>query len=792
MKTPTVHYPYRQIWMCLFLLFSVSSLFSQENYITVNGYIHHNDKPIENAYIEFSKDSVFEIFTSGPDGKFTTTPLPKGEYNINITHIAYKPLFKVIPIQEVMNFQMEISDHMLDEVTVQGNFKKALRVRDGNMILDPSFLGNIQMNSAFQLLTKIPGVNISASGITLNGLSSGLKIDGRTTGLSSSAINAYLKSIPADKIKEIVVMSSSASESASNVGGTINIVLKKEKEDSHSLNLGGNLEYVTEKLGGSSNGYYSTQRGNTYLSLFLEYENTYVKEKRTTFTNYSNKDFSDEFRKYDSRGNDYFGVLNLDYKFKNNDVIHTNASFYIEDYNRDARDTIDYFQTDQLFEHTYDKTKFDDKGDLFRIYVDYKTNDTLKLKHELGYGIVWGKSDSRMKNDNTTHASGLMDLSKIHIKNRHYGHQHQLHYDLVYSDKKIEFKLGARADIGELNPSSRYDSIIRDLPVYNPLFSSKYKLHENIYAAYASLRYRLNKISLYAGLRAEMTDMSVHSLYDNVKWKYNKTHLFPFVKISGDFNSYNTSLSLSTGIDRPPYLYYTPNYRYMSKYSYSTGNPHLLPSLFYKVGFENLFFDFLKIDFTYIYKKNSYKSITYNGEKDFEEITTYMNYSNENRFILNFYLPYVFSNDKISGYLGFYGQYAKLVDYKKQLNFYTTEPKGYVITNSTDYNITKNLMVGYSFKYQGLAYFEQTKMKSFYRLDLYCSYTYKKFTFGFQASDVLNKDNPRGTWYYVNNISDYNIHSYQQRFGINIRYNLLKGKKIKQRENKGANSSRFQ
>lgn len=768
------------------------SLYSQENVLTVKGYIHDNEGGVENAYIEFVRDSTRVICISGANGRFESSALPKGEYQINVSHISHTPIHEKMDIRETLDFKMEINNHLLDEITIQGDIKKALQMKNGNLILDPSFLSNTKVSSAYQLLSKIPGVNVTSSGISINGLNAGFKIDGRETGLSSSSVSAYLKSIPADKIKEIVVASSAVAENkASDTGGQIDIVLKKEDEDSQSLSLNGSMVTVSDELKGSSSGFYSVQKGSTYLSLFLEYENDYDKYKRDLHTTYSDIGTSAGSLLNSDRGNDYFGVLNLDHTFRNNDVLHLNASLYYEDYNRIKDFGQDYYRSGTLAEKSQDKVRADDKGDLYRIYLDYKTNDTLKWKHEIGYGIVWGKSDKLA----AVHAgSGMVenfDWSEINIKNRHHGTQHQIHYNLVYSNADLELKMGVRADLGKLYPSSRYDSIIGGQPVFNPLFSSEYNLKENIYAAYASLQYKINKISLYAGVRAEVTDMSVYSRYDKVNWDYNRTHLFPYAKVSGAFGALNTSLSLSSGIDRPPYLYYTPNYRYISKYSYAVGNPNLLPTRFYSVSLENLLFDFFSLDLSYSYLKNKYGSLTYNGKNDFEEITDYLNYANEHRFVANVYLPYQFCQEKISGYLGFYGQYSRLADCDKRMNFHDKNVRGYVISNSTDFSLTDKLTIGYSMKYQSRFYFPQSLQKSFGSFDLNASYVWKKLTLGIQAYDLFNTGIRRGKWYYVQNTTDFKVQPYSQRFGISIRYNIMKGKKIKERDDKGADTSRF-
>lgn len=777
-----------------FILFLLCTFYlhSQENVLTVKGYIHDNEGAVENAYIEFVRDSTRVICVSRANGRFESLPLKKGEYQINISHISHISIHEKMNIREMLDFKMEINNHLLDEITIQGDIKKALRTKNGSLVLDPSFLSNTKVSSVYQLLSKIPGVDVSSSGVSLNGQSAGFKIDGRETGLSSSSLSAYLKSIPADKIKEIVLASSAAAENkASDTGGQINVVLKKEADNSQSLNLKGSMMTVSDELKGSLGGFYSVQKDNTHLSLFLEYENDYDKYKSNAHTIYSDIGTSDGHKQKSSRGNDYFGVLNLDHTFRNNNILHLNASLYYEDYNRRGDLKQDYYRSGTLTEKIHDELRDDDMGDLYRVYLDYKTNDTLKWKHEIGYGVVWGKSDKLAATHTGSDMADNFAWSEIAIKNRHHGTQHQIHYDLVYSAANLDLKMGVRADLGKLHPSSRYDSIIGGQPVFNPQFSSEYNLKENIYAAYASLQYKINNISLYAGVRAEITDMSVYSLYDKVNWDYNRTHLFPYAKISGALGALNTTLSFSSGISRPPYLYYTPNYRYASKYSYDIGNPNLLPTRFYSVRWENLLFDFFSLNLSYSKLENVYGSLTYNGENDFEQITSYLNYANEHRFVANIYLPYQFCKEKISGSLGFYGRYSRLADCDKRMNFHDKNTRGYVISNSTDFNLTDKLTIGYSIRYQSRFYYPQSRVEDSGSFDLNASYTWKKLTLGIQAYDLFNTDIAKGKWYYVQNTTDGRIQSYTQRFGVSIRYTIMKGKKIKERSDKGADSSRF-
>lgn len=758
--------------------------------------MHNNDKPVENVYIEFSKDSIFEIFISGADGKFNTRPLPAGDYLITTRHLSYKPVRGIFALRDTMTFSLEESSIRVEEVVVKGDIGKAIRRQDGNTVLNPAYLGDIRANTTLQLMDFIPGVSISSAELAVRGLSAGLRINGRKVGLSGQALVSYLQSIPAEQIKEIVLIPASAFQSASNVGGEINIVLKKEQKDSQSLSAGGQLKYIDKKITGYSSGYYVRQQENSYFSISLEYENEYSKNKGDYHTVYPGVGTLDAHSQKYTRGDNGFGVANYDYTFRDKSVFHLNGSFfYGKRYPRNDY-AQRYARADGTAESISDHTTTDYTGDLYQVYLDYNTNDSLPLRHNIGYGILWGKAND-MSEINSLSAEDPFGvphdyLYNTEIRNRQYGWQQQAHYDLTFTKKKWELKAGARVELGRLAPLSHYDSIIGGLAVRQDLFSSRYKLKENIYAAYASTRYKLARASLTLGVRAEITDMSVRSLYDGGDWDYKKTHLFPFARVNGEFGPINSTLSFSSGIDRPPYMYYTPNRKYGSKYSYTTGNPNLLPAKYYKVELENLLFEFVDLTLTYIHKKDVYGSITDSGQGDFEQITTYLNYSNQNIFQANLYVPYLLLNDRISGYLSPYVEYAGYADYNEALNFHSKKESAYGVNHSFQFNLTKDFRIGYFFKFQGPYYYRQIYQKALHYLNVNASYIYKKFTFGAYVYDLYNKKKYNGTFYYPGSTTDFSVRNNTRQFGISVRYNFMKGKKIKERENKGTDSSRFQ
>jgi hypothetical protein len=758
--------------------------------------INTGKEPVEGAYIEFTGDTVYRIAVSGEAGKFTVPALNKGIYQVNISHLAYDYLSKRVAAEDSLLFQVRKKTYELSEVVVTADIRKAVRMKEGNLVFDPSFLGNLKSNSIYQIMQNLPGIDISPSAITINGQPASVKINGRPTGLSAPALSAYLKSIPASKIKDITLQGASAENPAATAGGVVHINLAREEEGASTLNAGGTMEFTGKEIAGAGSFLYSMQKKNLFASGYLEYENLYSKTGRESSTAYPAGMASTQTLYSHSRANNYFGILNMDYMLRNKSLLHLNASFYYENVPENSSVRADYYRENRLTEKSSDEIKKAESGDLYRIYTEYKTGDSLKLKHNTGYGIIFGKDNSRYDAGNRTVVNDIPSSYNLAIRNRHQGIQHQIHYDMAWNPhKNTELKAGLRLDIGNLSPESSSEFPDgENRPAGNTLSRSAYRLKENIYSAYISARRRMNNITLYAGLRAEATDMSAHSDEkdrNDINWEYRKIHLFPYASLSGHSGFYSATLRFSTGIDRPSYWYYVPNHIYTSKYQYTTGNPSLRPSRLLTVDWSNLFFDFLGLDMTYSYRKNKYTPYVYPGETDFEEIRSYLNCGNEHRLRINLYLPYEFLRKRISGSLNFNGSIARVSDWPAGLKPANTKLKGFVIVNYTELKATARLSAGYSLRYQSFCLFEQSDSRAYASFDPYVSYSAGRFTISLEATDVFNTSVRNSIFYYGSGITHRATDLHRRRLNLSVRYSLSKGGKIKQHSSGEADMSRF-
>ena len=228
---------------------------------------------------------------------------------------------------------------------------------------------------------------------------------------------------------------------------------------------------------------------------------------------------------------------------------------------------------------------------------------------------------------------------------------------------------------------------------------------------------------------------------------YNRMDYFPFFSIKHKFSSVaDISLRLASGIERPHFLDYVPNYRYISKYAYSIGNPNLKPSRFYSATVGGLLFDFL-------------------------------------------YLELILLNNKLSGYLGTWLGYAKYTNLKIDLGeFYNMDLKGFYLTNQTQYEVLDNLNIGYDLYYQPKLYLQQAIGDPYFKLGFDVSYRIKRFDIGFNVSNILNRMN-KGVDLNDQAYTRYTINKNQPIYSLTVKYNL--GNTNKRKYHEIIDSSRF-
>ena len=185
---------------------------------------------MESAYIEIdsAKDkSLLGYSLSDSSGRFTIRVQKATDYVIRISHISYQTCEKNCFYGDNLVFILEEKVNEVSEVTVTANMNKALEMKNGALVFNPSVLGNVGTDNLSGLLKKLPSIQVSASGIAMNGRAVSVYINGRKRELPGKSLAALLNTIPADRIKEISIYPGATGMDSASETGRVNIELKR-------------------------------------------------------------------------------------------------------------------------------------------------------------------------------------------------------------------------------------------------------------------------------------------------------------------------------------------------------------------------------------------------------------------------------------------------------------------------------------------------------------------------------------------------------------------------------------
>ncbi len=251
--------------LCLFVSISYGQ--------TISGHVWDNEKkPIEfaNVTLQHAKDSSFVMgAVTDTAGYYAFEQVKPGKYRVVAQQIGFqKKHSEEVHVGEisshiVQDVVLEEELRHLDEVVIQGK-KPIVQQEPGKMIVNIENTASSAGLMAIDLLKRMPGVQVDNDGnISLKGKSEVLfMIDDKPSYLSAKQIGIILRSLPANQISNIeIITSPSAKYDARGNAGIININLKKSDKKGvtgnvqamyghgffHKSNLGGSISVGLKK-----------------------------------------------------------------------------------------------------------------------------------------------------------------------------------------------------------------------------------------------------------------------------------------------------------------------------------------------------------------------------------------------------------------------------------------------------------------------------------------------------------------------------------------------------------------
>lgn len=225
----------RIILMCLFSMIISPQANGQGQNQIIGRILSHEHVPLTGASVSLFRenDSIPVSGTlSDNNGRFSISFISAVKSKLKIRMLGYRDTTLIIAafkssIVNLADIKMDIESNVIDLVTVWGK-RRLVELRGDRISLDIE--GNIMAASSnvLEVLTRSPGVYVTSDDdIMLNSKSNVLiTINGRQTYMTGKELANYLRSIPANSVKSIELISNPpANYDAAGTGGVIDIVL---------------------------------------------------------------------------------------------------------------------------------------------------------------------------------------------------------------------------------------------------------------------------------------------------------------------------------------------------------------------------------------------------------------------------------------------------------------------------------------------------------------------------------------------------------------------------------------
>ena len=194
-------------------------------------------EPLEYATISLVNERFPNRIQGGitdTKGKFNLEVFP-GKYDITIEYIGFDKIVledRMIRANENLgNFELEIAAEALDGVELVGE-RTEVEIRLDKRIYNVGKDITVRGGSVADVLDNVPSVSVDVEGnVALRGNQNvRILINGKPSGLVGLSGPQGLRSLPAESIEKVeVVTSPSARYEASGTAGILNVILKKEE-----------------------------------------------------------------------------------------------------------------------------------------------------------------------------------------------------------------------------------------------------------------------------------------------------------------------------------------------------------------------------------------------------------------------------------------------------------------------------------------------------------------------------------------------------------------------------------
>ena len=579
-----------------FLLLLLSISFVQSQDVVVKGQLigEEANEFLPFATISVSKDAnqknAVQKFATDDKGYFSSKLKP-GKYFLAFQYVGKTTLVKEVNLPadkkevDLGKIVVEESSTQLDEVSVVAQtplVKVEIDKLTYNLKDDPES----STSNLLDMLRKVPLITVDADdNVQLKGGSNfKIYLNGKPSNMLASNPTQVLKSMPANSIKDVeVITDPGAKYDAEGVGGIINIITDKRVDDGYVGSVGAGVD---SRGGYNGNGYITLKYGkfgftgnvNHYKYKSPESESTFLRldtsgEKETTLS-------QNGLSGSEGRGNNMSGMVSYEmdslnlfsislngYQGKGTNTTNTDVNSigrFAYDYDRISESSNEYGSID--FSADYQRS-FKKKGELLTVSYRFgsspnNSDGTTNTLNVTGTPIL-RPQDYFMRNHNE--ADGKEHTGQIdYVNPLTDNHTIEAGLKYIYRDNS---SFGNNMYLDTLTNEWLPDSDRKN----------DFQHDQYIASGYASYGFKKDKFGLKAGLRAEQTNQNINFISQNSP--IVKTDFFdvvPSLALSYQMSMTQTfRLGYNMRVYRPGIWYLNPYINNIDPLNISYGNPDL-------------------------------------------------------------------------------------------------------------------------------------------------------------------------------------------------------------------------
>jgi len=524
-------------------------------------------------------------------GQFKFPQVPLGKYSLQISFIGYESkqisdieLTPRVPDFDAGKILLSAEGIDLEAVEVTGQAGTYENKVD-KLVYNAEKDVNTGIGDASDVLQRVPMLAVDAEGnLSLRGSSQvQILINGKPSGIFAANPADALRTIPADQIKSVeVITAPTARYDGEGSGGIVNIITKKKSAEGFTGSVGGavgtrnsntnvNLNLVRGRFGLNfgAGGWYSFRRPSSVDFLREDYVG----------------DLTRRLQQFSSGEGTMFGPrmsLGANYDFNAYSSIST--SFSLRSFGRNQDNTTHSTFDDpinQVFQ-TYNRTAsstsvnggFDWTTDFRRTFK--------KPDQEFSLAIQMNGDINRQRNK--INQEGTAESLYRNESNRNDGLNVETTFQADYThplSAALKLEAGGKAILRQIESDFEYQSfdIAQGLYLTDYNRSDVLNYSQQVYASYLSMNLTMGKYyGLVVGSRYERTSIFGDFNVNETEFSFDYDNFLPSVILSRKLGKMSSlRLSFSQRIQRPSLRFINPYIPLDDPRNITVGNPELLP-----------------------------------------------------------------------------------------------------------------------------------------------------------------------------------------------------------------------